>query len=550
MTVGGEEYGRGDASAQKNLSREFIMKTVLIPTKLDTVAAGLLRQHGHYEVVQDDSVSLPDLVAAHPDCHALIVRSEKVTAEVIDALPSLKVVVRAGAGYNTIDTRHARAKGIDVMNTPGANSNAVAEEVVAMMLADARNIVAADISTRAGKWEKKSFMGSEIAGKTVGIVGLGNIGQLVAKRLAGFEVRLLGYDPMISSERAAAVGVELIGQLDKLFAEADFISLHMPENEETRGIVGAALLGKMKEGATLINCARAGIIDEAALRAEKAKRPLRFLNDVYAKDAAGEKSVADIADLMLPHLGASTREANYKAARRAAEQLIDLDDKGITSFIVNRDIPEGLDEAYCELANSVARVCRAIVGAEATPKVIQTSVYGMLAPYADWLLTPTVAGICGEIDRSMDRCSVHDYLKEMGIEYENRATDPSKRYENSITVDLEAEIGAGMIKRVSVRGTVAEGIQMVARINEFDRLYFEPTGSAVFFLYEDRPGVIGQIGAELATAGINIEDIRNPHQDKTGRSLAILQTNKPVPQSRIDEIAEVIDAISAFCITF
>ncbi len=526
------------------------MKKVLIPTKLDAVAADLLREHGDYEVVQDERLDLPTLAAAHPDCHALIVRSEKVDPAVIDALPALKVVVRAGAGYNTIDTRYARAKGIDVMNTPGANSNAVAEEVVAMLLADARKIVPADISTRAGQWEKKSFMGTEIAGKTVGIVGLGNIGQLVARRLAGFEVRLIGYDPMISSERAEAVGVELIGQLDTIFAEADIISLHMPETDETRGIVGSELLGRMKDGATLVNCARAGIIDEAALRAEKAKRPIRFLNDVYAKDEAGAKSVADIADLMLPHLGASTREANYNAARRAAEELIDLDDKGITSFIVNRDIPEGLDEAYCELANSLARVCRAIVGPQATPKLIQTSVYGILAPYAEWLLTPTVVGICGEMDRSLDRRNVHGYLKEMGIEYENRTTDPTKRFENSITIDLAAEIETGTIKHVSVRGTLAEGMQMVARINEFDRLYFEPTGSAAFFLYEDRPGVIGQIGAELAAASINIEDIRNPHQPRTGRSLAILQTNRPVDQVKVDEIAAVIDATAAFSISF
>jgi D-3-phosphoglycerate dehydrogenase len=526
------------------------MKTVLIPTKLDTVASDLLTQHGDYKVVQDEGTALPELAAAHPDTHALIVRSEKVTAEVMDALPSLKVVVRAGAGFNTIDTRYARSKGIDVMNTPGANSNAVAEEVVAMMLADARNIVAADISTREGRWEKKSFMGSEISGKTVGIVGLGNIGQLVSKRLSGFDVRMIGYDPMISSERAEEVGVELITELADLFAQSDYISLHIPETDETRGIVGAKLLGCVKDGTTIINCARAGIIDEAALRAEKAKRSIRFLNDVYAKDAAGDKSVSDIADLMLPHLGASTNEANYNAARRAAEELIDLDDKGITSFIVNRDIPEGLDEAYCELANSLARVCRAIVGTGATPKVIQTSIYGTLEPYADWLLTPAVAGICPEMDRSSDHGSVCDYLAEMGIEYENRTTDPKKHFASSITVDLEAEIDAETTKEVSVRGTIAEGVQMVARINEFDRLYFEPVGCAAFFLYQDRPGVIGQIGAELASAGINIEDIRNPHHIKTGRSLAIMKTNQPVPEDTVKHIGATIGAVTAFSISF
>ena len=213
------------------------MKKVLIPTKLNAVAAELLSKNGNYTVVQDDSADLSVLADKHGDTYALIVRSEKVAAEVIDRLPSLKVIVRAGAGFNTIDAKYARAKGIDVMNTPGANSNAVAEEVVALVLADSRHILRADPSARAGRWEKKNFMGRELAGKTVGIVGLGNIGQLVAKRLSGFDVTLVGYDPVISGERAAEVNVALVG-LEALFAESDIVTLHVPENDETRGLVG------------------------------------------------------------------------------------------------------------------------------------------------------------------------------------------------------------------------------------------------------------------------------------------------------------------------
>ena len=177
------------------------MKKVLIPTKLDRVAAELLAANGGYELIQDAKTPLPELVAAHPDTHALIVRSEKIQAETIDALPQLKVIVRAGAGYDTIDIRHARIKGVNVMNTPGANSNGVAEEVIALILADARHIIRADRSTREGKWEKKQLMGRELTGKTVGIVGLGHIGRLVAKHLKGFDNRILGYDPLIASDR-------------------------------------------------------------------------------------------------------------------------------------------------------------------------------------------------------------------------------------------------------------------------------------------------------------------------------------------------------------
>ena len=311
------------------------MKKVLIPTALDSVAKEILEKHGGYAVTQIPKADILKFAQENPDLHALIVRSEKVTAEIIDAAPQLKVIVRAGAGYNTIDIAHARAKGVDVMNTPGANSNGVAEEVVALMLADARKLIAADASCRAGKWEKTAFMGTEITGKTIGIVGLGYIGRLVAKRLSGFEPTFLGYDPFATPEQAAKMGVRLVA-LDELFAQSDYVTLHLPENAETKGMVNRALLSKMKEGAVLVNCARAGILNEADLRAVKAEKKIRFLNDVYPKDEEGPKSVADVADIMVPHLGASTREANYKAAELAAQELIDLDDKGIDKAVVNK----------------------------------------------------------------------------------------------------------------------------------------------------------------------------------------------------------------------
>jgi D-3-phosphoglycerate dehydrogenase len=311
------------------------MKRVLIPTKLDKTVRETLEAHGGYAVVQEEPTDLQAFCAQHPDAHAIIVRSEKVTPAIIDALPALKAIVRAGSGVDTIDLAYARQKGIDVMSTPGANANAVAEEVVALMLADARHLVAADPSTRAGQWEKAKFMGREVSGKTIGIVGLGAIGRLVARRLSGFDVHLIGYDPIVTEEQARAAGVELVA-LQALFERSDYVTLHVPETPSTRGMVNATLLGRMRKGATIVNCARAGIINEADLRAAKAEKGLRFLNDVYPKDAEGPKSVADIADIMVPHLGASTKEANFKAALHAAQQLIELDEKGSSAYIVNR----------------------------------------------------------------------------------------------------------------------------------------------------------------------------------------------------------------------
>jgi D-3-phosphoglycerate dehydrogenase len=522
------------------------MKKVLIPTKLDKSARETLEKNGHYKVIQEEAADLSALAAQHADAYALIVRSEKVTPAVMDAMPALRVIVRAGSGYDTIDTKHARRKGIDVMTTPGANANAVAEEVIALMLADARHLVAADPSTRAGKWEKNKFMGRELSGKTIGIVGLGAIGQLVARRLSGFDVKLLGYDPVISQDRARAFDVEVV-DLPALFERSDYITLHVPENDETRGMVNAALLGRMKTGATLVNCARAGIIKEDDLRAAKKEKNLRFLNDVYPKDAEGAKTVTDIADIMLPHLGASTKEANSKAALLAAQQLIELDEKGISSYIVNRGIPAGLDESYAELAHTLARLCRLMVGKESKLKLIETSFYGSLKTYANWLLVPMVAALSEEFDGTMDYRAALKYLQDMGVDYNDRQTDERKGYENSITIDLTASVDGGMLRSASIRGTVAEGTLMIARINDFQKLYFEPKGAIALFTYDDRPGVLGQIGAAMAEAGVNIDDVRNPHDAKGEQSIAILKVNRQVPDEVIQKIGRDIKARCAFC---
>lgn len=524
------------------------MKKVLIPTKLDKIARDLLTANGNYQVIQEDKKELAALVKEHPDVHALIVRSEKVTPQIIDALPSLKVVIRAGAGYNTIDIKHARQKDIDVMNTPGANANGVAEEVVTLMLASARHVIAADATTRGGVWEKSKFMGREIAGKTIGIVGLGNIGRLVAKRLSGFDCRMLGYDPVISEDKAAAMNVQLT-DLATIFAESDYVTLHIPENEETRGLIDEKLLSRMKEGAAIVNCARAGIVNFTDLRKWKVERKLRYLNDVYEKDdAESAKVLADVCDIMMPHLGASTYEANWNAAKRAAEQLIEYDFKGVTSFIVNRDIPDGLDKKYCELANTLARLCRHLLGKPASLKQIETSFYGSLRPFADWLVVPIVAGIWEDFETSMDSRAARRYLEDMGIQYVNRDTDSGKHYESSITVDMTAAVESGKLRAVSVRGTVTEGMLIVSRIDEFAKLWFEPTGHTVLFLYDDRPGVLGTIGQRLAKAEINIEDVRNPHDSKTNHSLAIMKVNRQVPEEVVAEIAKEIQAKSAFSI--
>ncbi len=523
------------------------MKKVLIPTKLDKVAKELLDSNGQYKVIQDEKTDLLALAQQHPDAHALIVRSEKVTPEIIDALPQLKAIVRAGSGFNTIDAKYARKKKVDVLTTPGANSNAVAEEVVALMLADARHLVEADPSCRRGEWEKSKFMGREVTGKTIGIVGLGYIGQLVAKRLEGFEMHVLGYDPIVSQERAKEIGIELV-DLPTLFERSDYVTLHIPENAETKGLINAALLGKMKKGATLINCARSGVVVEADLRAAKAEKELRFLNDVYAKDEPGPKSCADIADIMVPHLGASTKEANRMAAKLAAQFLLEYDEKGMSTYVVNRDLPPGLSESFVDLAYTLARLCRAVVGAETKLKLVETSCYGQLKPYANWLLAPIVSALSDRVDRAMDPKGAAQFLQDMGVDYADREVDEHKGYGSSITIDLTGSVDADHLIHASVRGTVAEGNLMVSRINDFDKLYFEPSGHIIGFTYKDRPGVLAQITAALAKAGVNIDDTRNPHDSKGENSIAILKVNQAVPANVVAQLAKDIQAKAAFCV--
>ncbi|MDF1752806.1 MAG: NAD(P)-dependent oxidoreductase [Verrucomicrobiales bacterium] len=522
-------------------------KKVLIPTKLDSTAREFLENHGGYSVHQEEEADLLELAKDHSDAHAFIVRSEKVSPEVIDAYPDLKVIVRAGAGFNTIDINYARSKGIDVMNTPGANSNAVAEEVLAMMMAYSRHLIPADSSCRSGKWEKSNFMGSEITGKTLGILGLGHIGQLLVKRASGFDMKVIAFDPILSTDRAAELGVELVKDHLDVFKRADFISLHIPENDHTRGMINEEVFAAMKDGAVLINCARSGVVDEDALRAAKKTKKIGFLNDVYTKDEAGEKSVADIADIMLPHLGASTREANYNAAQFAAKQLVALDEKGVGSAIVNRDIPVGLDPSYYELAHTLTKFCRQGFGKNSQLKMVQTFCYGDLKKFAEWLVVPIVCALDDGFNRSLDHHAAVDRLTSRGIEYTAGDADDRKGYGNSITIDLFAHGDNDQtLHKASIRGTVTEGNLMISRINDFDRLYVVPEGNFVCFIYEDRPGVLAKISSSLAEAGINIDDVRNPHSDCGKRSLALLKVNQEVSPQVVADIKGNIDASVAF----
>ncbi len=524
------------------------MKKVLIPTKLESLAAEILQKAG-YEVIQDADTPLVEQAAKHQDTEVLIVRSEKVTPEVMDLLPSLKLVVRAGAGYDTIDIAYARKNNVDVMNTPGANANAVAEEVVTMILAHYRHIVEGDVTTRAGKWEKKNFMGSELTGKTVGIVGLGNIGRLVAKRMQGFEPVVLGYDPIFAPKKARELGIEPCS-LEELFSKADIVTIHVPGGAETKNMVNADLISRMKDGAVIVNCARFGVVDEDAIRKARAEgRKIFYLTDVYAEDKAGDKPVADIASLMLPHLGASTIEANLTAARRAAEQTIAYFDHGISACVVNKGTPDGLDSSYQHLAWMLSSVARKCAGGRSI-RQIDCTFYGDLQPYGKWFLAPILAGLSQGFDKGVMPADAEKALKAQGITLIEREPLAQKNYDNSMTIDIIAEeTGGTNMEYVSVRGTITESVPVISRLNEFDGLYFSLKGTSLFVIYDDRPGVIAQIASALAKKEINIDNITAPRDHKSKRSLAVLRVDQPVSDELLAEIATDVKAIRAFTLT-
>ncbi len=523
------------------------MKKILIPTKLDKAAAAALVTAG-YEVVQDDATPLAEQAPKHADAVGLIVRSEKVPPEIIDAMPALKCIIRAGAGYDNIDYVYARSKGIDVMNTPGANANAVAEEVVAMILAAYRYVIPADVTTRAGEWNKKQYMGRELTRKTVGILGLGNIGRMLVKRLQGFECTVLGYDHFLSKQRALNIGATP-AELEEIFSTADIVSIHVPGGVGTKNMVDAHLIGLMKEGAVLVNCARYGVVDEDALReAKKNGKKIVYCTDVHPKDTAAMQPSADVADVLLPHLGANTKEANKAAAMRAAAQMIAYFAEGDTSCVVNAEMPTDLNPAHLRMAAMLGKLCYHVAGCSPIRK-IECTFYNNLRTFRKWFTPWILQGTVPGAEQGLMPAAAETSLREHGIEFNAREPMDDKLYDDSLTLDIFTEQD-GKQSCTSVRGMVVDGVPVVSRIDCFSHLYAALPGNTLVLRYADRPGVIATIGGLLSAEGVNIDNIVAPSDATSGDALAVIKTNKAVSDPLVKAIAAEIQAKLAFALSF
>ena len=475
---------------------------VLIADQLSPAAVEIFRHRG---VDTDVKVGLTkdELIAIIGDYDGLAVRSAtKATKEVIAAARNLKVIGRAGIGVDNVDIPAATAAGIVVMNTPFGNSITTAEHAIAMMFALARQLPAADLSTQAGKWEKNRFMGVELYAKTLGLIGAGNIGSIVADRANGLKMKVVAYDPFLSPERAVEIGVEKV-ELDELLARADIITLHTPLTDKTRNILSAEALAKTRKGVLIINCARGGLVDEAALRG--------LLDDGHVGGAAFDVFVEEPAKANIlfgapgfvatPHLGASTGEAQENVALQVAEQMSDYLLTGAVTNALNSPSITA-DEApklrpYVALAEKLGALAGQMV--DVGLKGVDIAFEGDVARLNVKPLTAAaLAGVLRPMLAEINMVSAPAVAKERGITLSESRQETSPVYENLMRVTVLTEMG-----RRSFAGTVVAGAPRVVEVKgmELDAA-FSP--SMLYVNNFDRPGFIGALGVLLGEEGVNI----------------------------------------------
>jgi D-3-phosphoglycerate dehydrogenase / 2-oxoglutarate reductase len=483
------------------------------------------------------------------DYDALIVRSQTTAdAELIDRARNLKVIGRAGIGLDNVDVEAATRHGIVVVNAPQSNVLSAAEHTLALMLAQARNIPAADRSVRSGRWERERFEGVELHGKVLAILGLGRIGTLVAQRALAFGMRVVAYDPYVAKQRAGQMGVELVSSLEDALRVADFVTIHLPKTAETSALIGARELGLMKHGARLVNTSRGGIVDEGALASAVADGRLGGAAlDVFASEPPDPGSPLFGLDSIVatPHLGASTEEAQEKAGAAIAEQ-VGLALRGeLAPYAVNVEAGRELSDVvrpFLPLAEKLGRIFTALSGGGAHE--MRFSYQGQIADHDTRVLT--LAGLKGMFAAVMHEpvtfVNAPLMAQERGIQYSEMKSAISRDYVNLV------EISAG--DDVAVAGTLVgvRNEERLVRIFDFE-VDFPPGPYMCFLRYDDRPGVIGAIGTLLGQAGVNIADMRVGRQEKGGEALMCLTVDQPIDAEVLADLTQGSEAKDAKFIT-
>jgi len=469
----------------------------------------------------------------------LAVRSAtKVTGKILEKAKSLKVIGRAGIGVDNVDIPAATARGVIVMNTPFGNSITTAEHAITLMLAVARQIPQADASTQAGKWEKNRFMGVEITGKTLGIIGCGNIGAIVAERAHGLKMKVIAYDPYLAPERALDLGVEKM-ELDELLRRSDFITLHTPLTDKTRNIIDAAALAKTKKGVRIINCARGGLVDEAALRAAlDAGHVAGAAFDVFTEEPATANPLFGHPNVVCtPHLGAATTEAQENVALQIAEQMSDYLLSGAISNAVNfpsitaEEAPKL--KPFVELAEKLGSFAGQLT--ETGINKVHLTYEGAVAQMKTKALTSAaMAGLLRPMLQDVNVVSAPIVAKERGIAVEETTREAEADYESLITLAVTTERGTR-----HVSGTVyANGRPRLVNIKGI-RMDAEFGQSMIYVTNEDRPGFVGRFASLLGDAGINIATFHLGRQSQGGDAIALVEVDGTVP----DEVLKKVQAL-------
>src|SRR5580658_8020214 len=478
------------------------MPKVLIADKLSPAALAIFKERGVDADVKT-GLSKDELLAIAGDYDGIAIRSAtKITADVIKAAKKLKVVGRAGIGVDNVDIPAATAAGTIVMNTPFGNSITTAEHAIALMMALARELPAANASTHAGKWEKNRFMGVELTAKTLGLIGAGNIGSIVADRANGLKMKVVAYDPFLSPERAVEIGVEKV-ELDQLLARADVITLHTPLTDKTRNILGAEALAKARKGVLIINCARGGLVDEQALREGLDSGHIGGAAfDVFVTEPAKENPLFGAPNFIAtPHLGASTNEAQENVALQVAEQMSDYLLTGAVSNALNSPSVTA-DEApklrpYIALAEKLGAFAGQMV--DVGLKGVDIAYEGEVSALNVRPLTAAaLSGFLRPMLSEVNMVSAPQVAKERGITVSESRQEISPVYDSLIRITVTTEMG-----RRSFAGTVIAGAPRIIEVKgmELDAA-FAPAMLYVNNL--DKPGFIGALGALLGEAGVNI----------------------------------------------
>ncbi len=514
---------------------------VLVTEKLSGKGLDLLRRDFQVDVRTD--LAREGLVGAIAPYDALVVRSQtQVTAAVIEAAKNLKVIARAGIGLDNVDVETATRRGVMVVNAPQSNIVSAAEHTIALLLAQARNIPRANTALKSGTWDRSTYQGVELQGKTVGVVGLGRVGGLVAQRAAAFGMRVIAFDPYVPKERAKEMSIELMPTLEALLVQADFVTIHLPRTPDTEGLIGERELALVKEGARLVNTARGGIVDETALvKALEDGRLGGAALDVFAEEPTTESPLFAFDQVVVtPHLGASTTEAQDKAGTSVAE-MVRLALRGeFVPYAVNvsagAEVPEAI-RPFLPLAEKLGALLTGL--AQGAVRSIECQYLGRIAEVDTRVLTLAIAKgvLLGVVHEPVSFVNAPIIARERGIAISEMRSAVSTDYVNLVALRAETEDG-----EVSVAGTVAgkRNVERVMQVLGFD-IEMAPARHMLFLTYEDRPGVIGKVGTILGRHEINIGTMDVGRRSTGGTALMGLTLDTPIDPEVVSEIGRAVD---------